>query len=374
MLACPVWSVGAPSDLVTIPTWALSAGDPRPVRFRMWNDSPQAWGRDLSSTSALAAYGWDEGWEAAVAEVAGTGTAVPGRVVRHDGVALTVATADGTDQYPMRIDSSAAVGDWVVIRDGAVVDQLPRRSLLRRRDPDKGVEQLLAANVDVVGVVCGLDRPVKDGRIQRATLLAHDAGSEPVVVLTKADLVDDPAAAIADVEAGSPGVEVLVVSVPAGRGVDDLRGRLAGQTVVLIGESGAGKSTLVNALVGDEVAAIGEVRRGDAKGRHTTSSRELYVMPGGGVIIDSPGIRSVGVWGDPAAVAASFTDIAELAERCRFSDCFHDTEPDCAVKDALAGGELARPRVEAWQALAREAAEANDRAEVLARRKGRSRH
>jgi ribosome biogenesis GTPase / thiamine phosphate phosphatase len=294
-------------------------------------------------------------------------------VIRHDNTALLVATAEGVEQRPMRLDDSVAVGDWVVVRDGVVTEVLPRRSLMRRRDPDKGVEQLLAANVDVVAVVCGLDRPVKDGRIQRAALLAHDAGAEPLVVLTKADVLDDVASVVDEVRAGSPGIGVVVLSVPEGRGIEELETTLDGRTVVLIGESGAGKSTLTNALVGDVVAATGEVRTGDRKGRHTTTARELYPLPTGGVIIDSPGIRSVGVWGDPWAVAASFTDIAALAEGCRFGDCLHDTEPDCAVRAAVEHGELAAARLEAWQSLAREAREAEQRAEEMARRQSRGR-
>jgi ribosome biogenesis GTPase len=326
----------------------------------------------VASATALEAYGWDAGWAAAFEDVArGDAAASPGRVVRHDNTALLVATAEGVDQRPMRLDDAVAVGDWVVLRDGVVTDVLPRRSLMRRRDPDKGVEQLLAANVEIAGVVCGLDRPVKDGRIQRATLLAHDAGAEPVVVLTKADLVDDPGPIVDDVRAGNPGVEVLVLSVPTGHGLAELERRLSGATVVLVGESGAGKSTLTNALAGEEVAETGEVRAGDRKGRHTTTRRELYVLPTGGVIIDSPGIRSVGVWGDPAAVAASFTDVAELAEDCRFADCLHDSEPGCAVREAVADGRLAAARLEAWQALAAEAREAERRAEELARRQSR---
>jgi ribosome biogenesis GTPase / thiamine phosphate phosphatase len=324
--------------------------------------------------SALDAYGWDEAWADAFTDIAGGDAAAsPGRVIRHDNTALLVATAEGVEQRPMRLDDSVAVGDWVVVRDGVVTDVLPRRSLMRRRDPDKGVEQLLAANVDVVAVVCGLDRPVKDGRIQRAALLAHDAGAEPLVVLTKADVLDDVASVVDEVRAGSPGVGVVVLSVPEGRGIDELETTLDGRTVVLIGESGAGKSTLTNALVGDLVAATGEVRTGDRKGRHTTTARELYPLPTGGVIIDSPGIRSVGVWGDPWAVAASFTDIAALAEGCRFGDCLHDTEPDCAVRAAVEHGELAAARLEAWQSLAREAREAEQRAEEMARRQSRGR-
>lgn len=325
----------------------------------------------------LASYGWDPEWQQAfshaVADGEGDAAASPGRVVRHDGIRLQVATAEGVDQFVMRLDDPVAVGDWVVVRDQAVTDVLPRRSLLRRRDPERGVEQLMAANIGVVGVVCGLDRPVKDGRIQRATLLAHDAGATPVVILTKADLVDDPLQAVADVEAGSPGIEVFLVSIPTGEGVDELGERLSGETVVLIGESGAGKSTLTNALIGDEVAETGEVRSGDFKGRHTTTARELYVLPDGGIIIDSPGIRSVGVWGDAAAVAASFTDIAALAESCRFDDCWHESEPGCAVRAAVKEGTLAPARLEAWLSLAIEAAEAEEAAEIAARQQPRGR-
>lgn len=325
----------------------------------------------MTDPGQLAPFGWDDGWASSFAEVRGSRAASPGRVVRHDGSALVVVTPDAIEQRQMRVDQSVAVGDWVVVSDEMVTGILPRRSLLRRRDPDRGAEQLLAANVDIVGVVCGLDRPVKDGRIQRATLLAHDAGAAPLVVLTKADVVDDPERVVAEVEGGSPGVEVVLVSIPDGRGVDDLVRRLVGKTLVFIGESGAGKSTLTNALVGDDVAAVGAVRTGDFKGRHTTTARELYVMPRGGVIIDSPGIRSVGVWGDPASVAASFTDIAELAESCRFSDCLHQTEPGCAVVAAAQSGGLAQARLDAWRSLAEEARMAEDAAEVTARQQAK---
>ncbi|MGY6502149.1 MAG: ribosome small subunit-dependent GTPase A [Acidimicrobiales bacterium] len=317
-------------------------------------------------------YGWDDDWAREFEQVSGAAPGVrPGRVVRHDGVAVLTATAAGVEQFPMRVDDALTVGDWVVVSVDAVTARLPRRSLMRRRDSDKGVEQLLAANIDVVVAVCGLDRPVKDGRIQRAALLARDAGAEPVVVLTKLDVVEDPTQVIADVEAGSPGVEVFAVSNPRHEGVDAVASRLAGLTAVLVGESGAGKSTLTNALSGSDVAATGAVRKGDSKGRHTTTSRELYPLPGGGVLIDSPGIRSMGVWGDPAAVAATFTDVASLGEHCRFSDCLHATEPGCAVRAAVAEGELAEARLEAWRHLAAEARAAEAKAEVDARRSAR---
>jgi ribosome biogenesis GTPase len=213
----------------------------------------------------------------------------------------------------------------------------------------------LAANVDLVLLVCGLDRPVKTGRIERGTALARDAGATPLVVLTKAALVPDPEAVVAKVKAAVPGLDVLVTSARENVGLDSLRDLAGGRTVTMLGESGAGKSSLVNALMGDDVAAIGDVRRGDAKGRHTTTTRELHVLPSGGVLIDSPGIRAVGLWVEPDAVAETVADIDRLAGQCRFADCRHDTEPGCAVTAAVEAGTITRARLEAWRELEREA-------------------
>jgi len=213
------------------------------------------------------------------------------------------------------------------------------------------------------------DRPVKAGRLERFVAIATDAGAEPLVVLTKADLVDDPGAAAAEVRAAVPGVEVVTLATKAGRGVPELVERARDTTVVLVGESGAGKSTLVNALIGDEVAATGDVRATDAKGRHTTTSRNLHLLPHGGVLIDTPGIRSVGLWTDAETVAVSFTDVEELAERCRFRDCAHGNEPGCAVRAAVEAGDLDQRRLAAWISMCREADAAMVRAEEHARRK-----
>lgn len=316
---------------------------------------------DAPTGDLLVDHGWSSDWaERYATTVAALGVgagAAPGRIVRHDGVAVMVVTADGVDQLPVRGSVDApAVGDWVVVADGAVAGIVPRSSLLRRRDPDKDVEQVLAANVDLVGVVCGLDRPVKHGRIHRVALLAADAGVPAVVVLTKADLVDDPAAAVEVVRAGHPGLEVRAVDARGGSGIDAVAAAFTGRTVVLVGESGAGKSTLTNALAGEERAATGRVRGRDAKGRHTTTSREMHALPGGTVVIDSPGIRSVGVWVDEDTLADTFPDVEELAHRCRFSDCAHATEPDCAVTAAVADGTLAEARFDAWREMAAEVA------------------
>lgn len=313
---------------------------------------------------ALVPFGWNDRWAALLADIAGSdpaagaGDHVPGRVVRHDGVALGLALPDGVRSVMMsrQLDPPPTVGDWVVVRAGEPVAVLARTSLLTRRSVRTGSPQQLAANVDAVLVVCGLDRPVKQGRVDRVITLAWESGAVPAVVLTKADLVADADEMGRTVVAEHPGVDVITTSITDATGFDALHELVAGRTVVLVGESGAGKSSLTNALVGDTVMATGDVRAGDAKGRHTTTTREAHPLPGGGVLIDTPGLRSVGLWADRDAVAATFSDIDELSTRCRFDDCAHATEPGCAVRAALADGTLAAERFAGWQALEREAA------------------
>jgi len=284
--------------------------------------------------------------------------------VRHDGAGIIVATAEGVHgaMFAGRLDPEPTVGDWVALVDGAPVAVLPRASLLRRRAATEDEQQALAANLDVVLLVCGLDRPVKAGRIQRGAALAWDAGATPVVVLTKASLTDDVADAVRVVEEAAPGVAVLVTSVREDVGVDELEAQVRDRTVALLGESGAGKSSIVNALLGDDVAAVGDVRAGDAKGRHTTTTRQLHVLPRGGVLVDGPGIRGVGLWIDPDAVDASFADVDDAAAGCRFGDCRHEDEPGCAVVAAIDAGDLDRARLDAWRVLRREAESAELRA------------
>ena len=310
------------------------------------------------SYPSLTPYGWNERWQALLADHPGC---EPARVIRHHGISLEVAAPSGmaTAILALRLDPAPTVGDWVALdADQHPVAVLPRTSLLRRRSALTDTDQSMAANVDLVLLVCGLDRPVKTGRIQRGATLAWDAGATPVVVLTKAARatgVDEVAERVA---AANPGVEVLITSAKEGVGLDALRTLADGQTVTMLGESGAGKSSLMNALIGEDVAVTGAVREGDSKGRHTTTTRELRVLPTGGVLIDTPGIRAVGLSADPEAVAMTFADIDELAPDCRFADCRHDTEPGCAVLAAVAAGDLAQARLDAWRALDREAAAA----------------
>lgn len=330
-------------------------------------------------TEHLDRYGWDDRWSSryeeylATPESAEVASPAPGRVIRHDGAGLMVAIDTGTVRamFGPPVLPPPVVGDWVVLdRTHTPVATLPRDSLLRRRAAGTGEkEQAMAANVDLVLVVCGLDRPVRGGRIQRTITIALDAGAESLVVLTKADKVEPEVAAEAEMIAAEvdPDLEVVTLSAKGGWGIDDLLERVGQRTVALIGESGAGKSTLVNALMAGEVAEEGDVRKGDSKGRHTTTHRELHLLDGGGILVDTPGIREVGIWTDTEAVAESFPDIDELADHCRFRDCAHQAEPGCAVRKAVADGGLAPERLEAWRALDAEAASTELRAEVVER-------
>jgi len=322
---------------------------------------------DPSAFDPLIQLGWNDRWRALLAEVGPD--AEPGRVLRHDGVAVQVATPSGERMVKLRrgIDP-LTVGDWLALDGETVVGLLDRASLLRRRAAGGDDQQLLAANLDLVLLACGLDRPVTAGRIQRGEALAWDAGAHPILVLTKADLADDLDEIEATVDEEHPGLERLVVSAVTGLGIDALRDRLAGHTSVMLGESGAGKSRLVNAVLGTDAAVVGAVREGDRKGRHTTTNRQLHQLPAGGVVIDSPGIREVGLAGDEESVDATFADIDELGEECYFADCGHAGEPGCAIALALEAGELSADRLAAYQELRKEAASAARRADEHARR------
>ena len=291
-------------------------------------------------------------------------------MVRHDGVAVQVRTPAGERTVKLRRGVEAVtVGDWLVVDGEQVVALLERSSLLRRRAAGGEEHQLLAANVDLVLIVCGLDRPVTAGRIQRGEALAWDAGAQPLLVLTKADLAEDLAGQVPAVAAEHPGLDLIVTSATTGERIAELRARLEGKTSVLLGESGAGKSSLVNALFEADVAEVGVVRKGDHKGRHTTTNRQLHELPGGGVIIDSPGIREVGLAGDEESVDATFADIDELGEECRFSDCGHTGEPGCAVALAVEAGELTQARLDDYLELRQEALAAAQRADEPERRR-----
>jgi ribosome biogenesis GTPase / thiamine phosphate phosphatase len=318
--------------------------------------------------ATLARLGYDEAL-ADWLDGLGLAGAVAGRVARVDRGACLVFTAAGSERSPGV--PGLVTGDWVALSGDVIAAVAPRRSAVTRADPSGAGEQVLAANVDSVFIVHGLDRPLRPGRLERGFVLAWETGADPVLVLAKADLVADPAAAAAEAAALAPGVPVHLTSAFTGLGLDGLLSELdgshhgdtpgPGRTAALLGESGAGKSTLVNALVGAEVMPTAAVRSGDAKGRHTTTARHLVPLPDGGVLVDTPGLRQLGLWSGEAGLSATFADVEELAAACRFSDCAHGGEPGCAVAEALADGRLSPRRLAGYDKLQKELEHAEGR-------------
>jgi ribosome biogenesis GTPase len=336
-----------------------------------------------SGSLALAALGWDERWAAAHADLAIADVSEPVRVVGVDRGAVDVLGAAGQDRAGLGGDVLAAMahdpsdapcaGDWGALRiwpDGRrTLDALlARRTAFRRASAGReSYEQVLAANADAALVVVSLAVEPDLGRVERLLALAWDSGATPLVVLTKADLVTDAADVRADVATAAPGVDVVVVSAVTGAGLDLLAARAeGGRTLALLGQSGVGKSTLVNAMVGAHVLAVAPVS-GSGKGRHTTVRRELVPLPGGGLLLDTPGLRGVGLAELDEGLDRVFPEIEELAVRCRFGDCAHDGEPECAVVAAAESGALPLRRLESWRHLQREAAWVARRADARLR-------
>ncbi|MQY16802.1 putative ribosome biogenesis GTPase RsgA [Streptomyces sp. RB5] len=318
------------------------------------------------STRPLEPYGWDASLTDAFAPYGDEGL-IPGRIVRVDRGACDVLTADG----PVRAETALGpepdptklptAGDWAALTTGPKPEiraLLPRRTaFVRSASSKQSVGQVLAANVDHAVIAVSLATDLNAARLERLLSLAWASGAQPLLVLTKCDLIEDPAVLahyLEDARSTAPGVEVLAVSSATGEGLDVLRAILADGTSVLLGQSGAGKSTLANTLLGEEAQEVRAARDSDGKGRHTTTTRDLLPLPGGGVLIDTPGLRGVGLWEAESGLAQVFAEIEEFASRCRFDDCTHDVEPGCAVLAALESGELSERRLDSYRKLQRE--------------------
>lgn len=319
-----------------------------------------------SSSFELADLGWDDAWTATLATGHQLfGLSDVGRVARVDLGACSVLGPGGAGRALVPPGIGVAVGDWVLLRNGVVAGALPRRTaIVRRAAGGDSKAQTLAANVDTVLVLVAADGRVTPRSVERYVTLVWESGATPVVVLTKADLVsaeelDD---VVGRLEPACAGVALHAVSATTGTGLGELGPYFApGRTVALLGSSGAGKSTLANSVTGAALAT-GAVRAGDHRGRHTTTHRELVPLPGGGVLVDTPGLREVGLWqaapdgGGPGGggVARTFPEITALLDQCRFADCTHRREPGCAVLAALADGRITEERLASWRKLRRE--------------------
>jgi ribosome biogenesis GTPase len=322
--------------------------------------------------SDLTSLGWDAAFAAAYATFDRPDHR-PARVSRVDRGVCTVLAADGADRASLSSGllvlaardpvALPCPGDWVAVRTwpderSTVEAVLPRRSQVVRATADaQSRGQVLAANLDAAAVVEPMDPAPDPGRIERLLALAWASGARPLVILTKADLLADPRPVAAQVADLAPGVEVIMVSARRGTGLDRLRPLVApGRTLGLLGPSGAGKSTMVNALAGATVMVTQQIRRADGRGRHTTTHRALIPLPGGGTVLDTPGIRAVGLFDGEDPLDHVFADVAKLAALCRFADCRHEAEPDCAVRAALDSGDLSPRRLDRWRRLQRELA------------------
>lgn len=336
-----------------------------------------------SAAHPLAAYGWDDDWADAFVPYAAQGL-VPGRVLRVDRGRCDLITPEGTvladtafvvPRDPMRI---ICTGDWAAVDAGGdprfVRALLPRRTAFVRSTSSKRSEgQVLATNIDHIAICVSLAVELDLGRVERFlalalsssggdALLGEAAGAgertaAPLVLLTKADLVPDAVTLshlVQDVERVAPGVQVLPVSSATGEGIDVFSAIVSGGTSVLLGTSGAGKSTLANTLLGEDVMTVRAARDVDGKGRHTTTTRNLLVLPTGGVLIDTPGLRGVGLWDAEVGVGQVFSEIEDLAADCRFHDCAHEAEPGCAVRAAIEDGVLPERRFDSYRKLLRE--------------------
>ena len=333
----------------------------------------------------LASLGWDERFEEAYEPWRTKKDVRPGRVAIEFNQIFRIYGEDGevdavtAGRLKHRANSRAelpAVGDWVAVRKrpsedrAVIVGMLPRRSAFTRRAAGEPTgEQVVAANVDIVFIVMGLDADYNLRRLERYLLMAHESGAAPAILLTKPDLCPDLSPYLQEVTTLAGDVVVHVVNAKAGEGIESIRQHFApGRTAALLGSSGVGKSTIINRLAGSDIRRTQEVRPADSRGRHTTTHRELIMLPGGGLIVDTPGMRELQLWDASDAVRETFDDIEAFAADCHFTDCRHRDEPRCAVKAAVAEGKLRADRLESYVKLQSELSQLARQQEERARK------
>lgn len=286
-----------------------------------------------------------------------------------------------TKEYFVGFEDFPTTGDFVMINhnpsgDSQIIRTLPRRTFFSRRDPAPGGgEQAVAANFDYVFIMQSLNQDFNEKRLERYLTLAWQSGAVPVVVLTKADLVDEHGSYIRIAESLAAGVSVYAVSSKTGAGLAALADYItSGKTIVFLGSSGVGKSSLVNALAGEEIMAVNGIREDDGKGRHTTTHRQLIMLKNGAMLIDTPGMRELGMWDVRNGLGEAFADVEQYLGKCRFSDCRHQAEPGCAIKEAIANGELSRERWESYIVFKIEAEYSDDKAAFLRQKQQRNKN
>ena len=303
---------------------------------------------------------------------------IPGRVTAVHRERFELMTTSGTQFARLKTgvyygeggETFPTAGDFVWLSevsgsDSQIVRTLPRKSQFIRRDPYVG-SQTVAANFDYVFIMTSLNRDFNVKRVERYLVLARQSGAVPVIVLTKADLMGEYEIQITSMQDIAGGTEIIPVSVVSGVGFDRLNAYLApGKTIVFLGMSGVGKSSLLNALMGQDVMVVNEIREDDSRGRHTTTHRQLFMLPSGAMVIDTPGMRSLGMWDAEDGVSETFADVEALLGSCRFSDCRHQTEPGCAILSAIDSGELSADRWASYNNLKHEALYAVDRTAAL---------